>query len=69
MVKCDVGSIIAFRIIDTYTREKRIIRMISYHLRSAPSSKMKKFIKKRREPKIDAIIIYHLGRVNGPIIF
>lgn len=69
MVNCDVGSIIAFIIRATYSKEMRINKMILYHAKSAPSSKMKKFIKKRRVPKIEARIIYHLGRANGPIIF
>lgn len=35
---------------------------------SEPFRRMKKFMKKSRNPKIEAIIICHLGRANGPII-
>lgn len=43
--------------------------MIVYQAKSAPSNKMKKFMKNRRVPKTEARMIYHLGRANGPIIF
>ena len=42
---------------------------MAYQGMSVPLRRMKKFMKKSRVPKIEAIIIYHLGRANGPIIF